>query len=188
MQGVYEEFGYGYGYGYGFRSEVPRKSQGRVQGNWESNRKMYEVIIDVIDVGCHKMNTKNGDFKGLELSICLLAEGLRDDVGTQAPFFSLSFSSVVTVRNKKRVGYTYELTLKFKGDWLVKEEKKRIQGHLDIPEFSFGELDDLQVESRLSDDKDLTADEKVRIRRDLQSLVAPIRMKLQEFEQELKDR
>ncbi|KAJ6747157.1 hypothetical protein OIU74_029596 [Salix koriyanagi] len=35
---------------------------------------------------------------------------------------------LVIVRNKKRVGYTYELTLKIK----------------DFPEFSFGELDDLQ--------------------------------------------
>lgn len=25
----------------------------------------------------------------------------------------------MTVRNKKRVGYTYELTLKFKGKWAV---------------------------------------------------------------------
>lgn len=52
---------------------------------------------------------------------------------------------LVTVRNKKRVGYTYELTLKFKGEWLVKEESKTIEGHIDILEFSFGELEDLQV-------------------------------------------
>lgn len=32
------------------------------------------------------------------------------------------------------------------GEWLIKEEKKKIKGHLDIPEFSFGELDDLQVQ------------------------------------------
>lgn len=84
------------------------------------------------------------------------------------------------MRNKKRVGYTYELTLKFKGtvyiyckvsfiylldnalllsliffwinswimesgEWLFRGEKKKIKGHLDIHEVSFGELDDLQV-------------------------------------------
>ncbi|KAJ6794913.1 Uncharacterized protein M6B38_228395 [Iris pallida] len=95
---------------------------------------------------------------------------------------------LVTVRNKKRVGYTYELTLKFKGEWLIKEDKKKIKGHLDIPEFSFGELDDLQIESRLSEDKDLSSDDKLQIRKDLSSFLAPIREKLREFERELKDR
>ncbi|KAK6235773.1 hypothetical protein SCA6_011110 [Theobroma cacao] len=52
---------------------------------------------------------------------------------------------LVTVRNKKRVGYTYELTLKIKGEWLLRDERKTVKGHIDIPEFSFGELDDLQV-------------------------------------------
>ena len=80
------------------------------------------------------------------------------------------------VRNKKRVGYTYELTLKVKGnllsfkmasfpiliyllypervvmsveigEWTVKEEKRMVKGDIDFPEFSFGELDDLQVSS-----------------------------------------
>jgi len=46
----------------------------------------------------------------------------------------------------------------------------------------------LQIESRLSDDKDLTAEDKMRIRKDLQSFLAPIREKLLEFEQELKSR
>jgi len=31
------------------------------------------------------------------------------------------------------------------GEWIVKEEKRMVKGHLDFPEFSFGELDDLQV-------------------------------------------
>ncbi|KAJ6819753.1 uncharacterized protein M6B38_401100 [Iris pallida] len=95
---------------------------------------------------------------------------------------------LVTVRNKKRVGYTYELTLKFKGEWLIKEERRKIRGHLDIPEFSFGELDDLQIESRLSEGKDLSGDERLRIRKDLRLFLAPVREKLLEFERELKDR
>jgi hypothetical protein len=31
------------------------------------------------------------------------------------------------------------------GEWTIREEKKMVKGHIDIPEFSFGELDDLQV-------------------------------------------
>jgi len=46
----------------------------------------------------------------------------------------------------------------------------------------------LQIECRLSDDKDLTADDRMRIRKDVQSFLAPIREKLLEFEQELKGR
>lgn len=88
---------------------------------------------------------------------------------------------LVTVRNKKRVGYTYELTVRVKGkccfscnnislmyvtkkrvsytfylltlnfislfvgEWLIGSEKKVVKGQIDIEEFSFGELDDLQV-------------------------------------------
>ncbi|KAJ0965540.1 hypothetical protein J5N97_026678 [Dioscorea zingiberensis] len=75
---------------------------------------------------------------------------------------------LVTVRNKKRVGYTYELSLKFKGEWLINEEKKKIKGHLDIPEFSFGELEDLQIVVSLSEEKDLAAEEKTKITQDLE--------------------
>jgi len=35
------------------------------------------------------------------------------------------------------------------GEWLIKEENKKIKGHLDIPEFSFGEIDDLEVKLSL---------------------------------------
>ncbi|KAM0943210.1 putative activator of 90kDa heat shock protein ATPase [Dioscorea sansibarensis] len=95
---------------------------------------------------------------------------------------------LVTVRNKKRVGYTYELTLKFKGEWLLNEEVKKIKGHLDIPEFSFGELEDLQIVVRLSEEKDLAAEDKTRVTQDLGLFLPPIREKLLQFEQELKDR
>ncbi|KAF5461274.1 hypothetical protein F2P56_017390 [Juglans regia] len=95
---------------------------------------------------------------------------------------------LVTVRNKKRVGYTYELTLKFKGEWSIKEEKKIVKGHIDIPEFSFGELDDLQMEVRLSEEKDLPHQDKSRICQDLMLFLQPVREKLLQFEQEVKDR
>lgn len=31
------------------------------------------------------------------------------------------------------------------GEWSIKDQKEKIKGHVDIPEFSFGELDDLKV-------------------------------------------
>lgn len=95
---------------------------------------------------------------------------------------------LVTVRNKKRVGYTYELTLKFKGEWSLQEEVKNISGHMDIPEFSFGELDDLQIGIRLSEEKDIVQQSKVQIKEELKRFLQPIKETLLQFEQELKDR
>ncbi|KAK9269164.1 hypothetical protein L1049_000933 [Liquidambar formosana] len=95
---------------------------------------------------------------------------------------------LVTVRNKKRVGYTYELTLKFEGEWVIREEEKIVKGHIDIPEFSFGELDDLQIEVRISDEKDLLHQDKLRINQDLKLFLQPVREKLLQLERELRDR
>ncbi|XP_021276855.1 uncharacterized protein LOC110411147 [Herrania umbratica] len=95
---------------------------------------------------------------------------------------------LVTVRNKKRVGYTYELTLKTKGEWLLREERKTVKGHIDVLEFSFGELDDLQMEVQLSEEKDLLQQDKLQVIQDLKLFLQPIREKLLQFEQELKDR
>ncbi|XVF69825.1 hypothetical protein PTKIN_Ptkin11bG0112200 [Pterospermum kingtungense] len=95
---------------------------------------------------------------------------------------------LATVRNKKRVGYTYELTLKIKGEWLLGEERKTIKGHINIPEFSFGELDDLQMEVQLSDEKDILQKDKQQIIQDLKLFLQPVREKLLQFEQELKGR
>ncbi|KAI5659077.1 hypothetical protein M9H77_27870 [Catharanthus roseus] len=95
---------------------------------------------------------------------------------------------LVTVRNKKRVGYTYELALRVKGEWLIGSEKKTVKGHIEIEEFSLGELDDLQIQVRLSEDKDLVHEEKQRIIQDMRQFFQPLREKLHQFEQELKDR
>ncbi|CAK9327887.1 unnamed protein product [Citrullus colocynthis] len=95
---------------------------------------------------------------------------------------------LVTVRNKKRVGYTYEFTLKIKGEWTIRQEKKMVKGHIDVPEFSFGELDDLQMDVRLSEEKDLLAEDKLQICQDLKRFLQPVREKLVQFEQELKER
>ncbi|GAB2222891.1 hypothetical protein Droror1_Dr00017022 [Drosera rotundifolia] len=95
---------------------------------------------------------------------------------------------LVTVRNKKRVGYTYELTIDVKGEWLVGDEKRKVKGHLDVPEFSYGELDDLQLLVKLKDDKDLQQQDKHRICQDLKQFLQPLREKLLQFEQELRER
>ncbi|KAK9097632.1 hypothetical protein Sjap_023129 [Stephania japonica] len=95
---------------------------------------------------------------------------------------------VVTVRNKKRFGYTYELTLKFKGEWQIQGEAMEIKGHMEIPEFSFGELDDLQVDVNMSENKDVGEEDKMRIAQDLKMFLQPIRGKLLQFEDELKYR
>ncbi|KAL8040123.1 hypothetical protein ABFS82_10G075800 [Erythranthe guttata] len=95
---------------------------------------------------------------------------------------------LVTVRNKKRVGYTYELALKVKGEWQIGGENKKMKCHIDVPEFSFGELDDLQIEVKLSEEKDVPQQDKVRIIKDLKLFLQPLREKLLQFEEELKDR
>ncbi|RVW94069.1 hypothetical protein CK203_038215 [Vitis vinifera] len=40
---------------------------------------------------------------------------------------------------------TLRVLVSLSGEWIIREEKKMIKGHVDIPEFSFGELDDLQL-------------------------------------------
>ncbi|GFQ04836.1 hypothetical protein PHJA_002627700 [Phtheirospermum japonicum] len=95
---------------------------------------------------------------------------------------------LVTVRNKKRVGYAYELTLKVKGEWHLGEKKRNLKGQIDVLEFSFGELDDLQINVKLSDDKDVSPQDKQRIGQDLKLFLQPLREKLLQFEEELKYR
>ncbi|GMH10711.1 hypothetical protein Nepgr_012552 [Nepenthes gracilis] len=92
---------------------------------------------------------------------------------------------LVTVRNKKRVGYTYELTIEVQGEWLIGDQKKDVKGYLDIPEFSYGELDDLQMTVRLKGDDD---EHKHCICQDLTQFLQPLREKLLRFERELGER
>lgn len=63
-----------------------------------------------------------------------------------------------------------------------------VKGHLDIPEFSFGEVDDLQIGVRLTEEKDLQSKDKMLINQDLKMFLQPVRAKLLQFEQELKER
>ncbi|KAG5058979.1 hypothetical protein JHK87_000008 [Glycine soja] len=99
------------------------------------------------------------------------------------------------------------------GEWIIQGEKKFVGGHIDVPEFSFGELDELQhwvcgcslilgmdsllvallltrkvVEVRLSEARDILHQDKTQICNDLKLFLQPVREKLLQFEQELKDR
>ncbi|KAJ4871913.1 chaperone binding [Raphanus sativus] len=74
------------------------------------------------------------------------------------------------------------------GEWSFEEDTKKVKGSLDIAEFSFGELDDLEVDVKLSDDKELSQQLKQQIRMDMKQFLEPVRLKLGQFEQELKDR
>ncbi|KMZ61614.1 hypothetical protein ZOSMA_50G00280 [Zostera marina] len=94
---------------------------------------------------------------------------------------------LVTVRNKKRFSYTYELTIRFKGEWMVQEEMKNIKGHICVHEFMFGELDELQMDVNLSEAKDLPGNVKSGIIKDMKSILPAICDKLLRFEDELKN-
>ncbi|KAE9586411.1 hypothetical protein Lal_00044659 [Lupinus albus] len=95
---------------------------------------------------------------------------------------------MVIVRNKKRFSYTYELTLKVKGEWIIHGDKKSVMGHIDFSEFSFGELDDLQMQISLGEASNISHHDKVEIRNDLKKFSQPVQEKLLQFEQELKHR
>ena len=43
----------------------------------------------------------------------------------------------------------------YSGEWSFEEDMKKVKGSLDIPEFSFGELDDLEVTPSMRRDFDM---------------------------------
>ena len=59
-------------------------------------------------------------------------------------FKMASFPILTYLLYLQRVGMSLEI-----GEWIVKEEKRMVKSDIDFPEFSFGELDDLQVSSYL---------------------------------------
>ncbi|WP_348257370.1 hypothetical protein, partial [Salmonella enterica] len=67
------------------------------------------------------------------------------------------------------------------------EEKKTFNGHIDIPEFSYGDLDDFQMAVQLSEEKDYVQQDKQQIIKDLKKrFLQHVREKLLQFEKELK--
>ncbi|KAH9617090.1 hypothetical protein KSS87_015217 [Heliosperma pusillum] len=149
---------------------VPKKLSSQVQINSSQTPNLGSVWNSELLSSVGSLEFSNGKAEVSEVSTC-----------TGDAF-------LVTVRNKKRVGYTYELTLVVKGEWLVDGETKKVKGYLDIPEFSYGELDDLEVMVKINEEKDLPAQHKQSIRQDLKSFLQPVRARLLQFEQELKER
>lgn len=97
-------------------------------------------------------------------------------------------ASMVTVRQRKRVGYTFEIEMKY-AVTMREEDGKAIEGKMKVPEACYGELDDLELEVTVSA-ADVKDEEKRRtVKQNLTKLLLPrIRRKLEEFEAELKER
>ncbi|KAL0300278.1 UNVERIFIED_CONTAM: hypothetical protein Scaly_3052800 [Sesamum calycinum] len=81
----------------------------------------------------------------------------------------------------KRIGVVI-----FEEEWCIGGEKKNVKGHIDVPEFSFGELDDLQIQVKLIEDKDIPQEERQRISQDLRLFLQPLQEKLLQFEENSK--
>lgn len=94
-------------------------------------------------------------------------------------------ASLVTVRNKKRHGFCYEITLKFKGDW---RDSKGLEGTLKVPEASYNDLDDIELEVNLSSTSIIVDSEKAVYLDAVRSFLPAIRERLLVFEDELKAR
>lgn len=92
-------------------------------------------------------------------------------------------ASMVTVRQRKRIGYSFEIEMKYVVNL---DSSKPIEGKMKVPEACYGELDDLELEVTVSasDVKD-----SAKVKQTLTKLFLPkIRRKLEEFEAELKER
>lgn len=83
-------------------------------------------------------------------------------------------ASLLTVRQRQRVGYSFEIEMKYAMDVREKkgiaEETKEIKGMMKVPEACYGELDDLELEVTVS-----AADVKdsVRVKQTLTTLFLP---------------
>eukprot|EP00252_Welwitschia_mirabilis_P017560 TRINITY_DN3889_c0_g1_i1.p1 TRINITY_DN3889_c0_g1~~TRINITY_DN3889_c0_g1_i1.p1 ORF type:complete len:208 (+),score=50.05 TRINITY_DN3889_c0_g1_i1:252-875(+) len=97
-------------------------------------------------------------------------------------------ATVVTVRNKKRIGYSFDISLKFKGEWLVNDGSKEFQGTLKVPEASYGDLEEMEMNVQLNEEKEIAESEKNEVVNDLKKFVVPLREKLFQLEAELKSR
>lgn len=95
-------------------------------------------------------------------------------------------ASLVTVRQRKRVGYSLGIEMKYAV--VLEDEEKPVQGKMKVLEACYGELDDLELEVVTVDDvKEM--EKKMKVKQVLTKLLLPrIRGKLEEFEAELKER
>jgi hypothetical protein len=98
-------------------------------------------------------------------------------------------ASMVMVRQRKRIGYTFEIEMKYAVDVRAGEERKEIEGKMKVPEACYGELDDLELEVTVSAKDVKDSAQRMKVKQALRKLLLPkIRRKLEEFEAELKER
>jgi hypothetical protein len=94
-------------------------------------------------------------------------------------------ASLVTVRQRKRVGYSFEIEMKY----AVNVGEKDIEGKMKVPEACYGELDDLELEVTVSPSDVNDSAQRTKVKQTLSKMFLPkIRRKLEEFEAELKER
>ncbi|KAL3682006.1 hypothetical protein R1sor_000028 [Riccia sorocarpa] len=97
-------------------------------------------------------------------------------------------ATLVTVRKKKRVGYSFDITIKFNGELTSPGVSKDLEGTVKLLEAAYGELDDLQLEVSLKD-RSVAADEKGKVQDAIgKSLLPALRKQLAVFEAELEQR
>ncbi|XP_024399262.1 uncharacterized protein [Physcomitrium patens] len=98
-------------------------------------------------------------------------------------------ASLITVRQKKKVGYTLEIEMKYSANVKQGEEKKDFEGKMKVPEACYGELDDLELDVIVSASDIKDSVQRKRVKQTLMDMFLPkIRRKLEDFEAELKER
>eukprot|EP00271_Cylindrocystis_brebissonii_P010501 TRINITY_DN26700_c0_g1_i1.p1 TRINITY_DN26700_c0_g1~~TRINITY_DN26700_c0_g1_i1.p1 ORF type:complete len:202 (-),score=54.15 TRINITY_DN26700_c0_g1_i1:955-1560(-) len=98
-------------------------------------------------------------------------------------------ASVLIVRNKKRHGYSFELTLKFRGTCSPSfKASEEVSGTLRMEDVSCGELDDMEGEVSIDDASSLTGDQVYQLTKAVKSLLPTARQRMADFEAELKER
>ena len=98
-------------------------------------------------------------------------------------------ASIVMVRQRKRVGYSFEIEMQYAMDVRQGEDWKAIEGKMKVPEACYGELDDLQLEVTVSAEDVEDSAHRMKVKQTLTKLFLPkIHRKLEEFEAELKER
>ncbi len=99
-------------------------------------------------------------------------------------------ATLVTVRQKKRVGYSFEISMTVKMEvFTAQGVKKDLEGTMKVPEACYGELDDLQLEVSITQSQIADSAQRKRITQALVASFLPaIRCKLEQFESELNER
>ncbi len=153
---------------------LPLGSLWNQAGTWEEkslNSWAWKRIKDLLQ-GVEPVEFEDGKAQVVEVSSCS------------------GDATLVTVRQKKRVGYSFEIDMKVKMEVSTDEGlKKDVEGTMKVPEACYGELDDLQLEISITQSQIADAAQRSRVTQALVASFLPaIRCKLEQFETELKER